>query len=282
MKNNSFFKAGMLALALMFAMAVMSCPNSDPEGEEDPLPKLPSSTGTNEVGGKTYESSGERWEFSADGTYRYSKEDDDVWTEKENGTYSWNSSGAFKTVTLAPQRATVDGPTLYDKAGWKTATRSYFVDQGFTEADVPDMTEGQYTTITAVIDAFADYTFALQMGNYTMSGETIGTFVKMGTYGYADAKGGKVVVKNDTTDTLTVVTHDASGATNSVSPSAGESNQVFESAADTFLTEIEITTTSVRFTRITIESGSLFGGGSSSGFASQEGSSTLIRLKVPL
>jgi hypothetical protein len=38
---------------------------------DETAPELPSSTGTNEVGGKTYESSGKRWEFSADGTYRY-------------------------------------------------------------------------------------------------------------------------------------------------------------------------------------------------------------------
>jgi hypothetical protein len=108
-----------------------------------------------------------------------------------------------------------------------------------------------------------------------MSGETIADFVEMGAYDYADAKGGEVVVKNDTIDTLTVVTHDASGATSTFSPSAGESKQVFSSAADTFLREIEIRTTSVAgFTGVEIDKGGLFEGVSSYEFDSVEGSSS--------
>jgi hypothetical protein len=235
MKNNSFFKAGMLAAALMFAAAVIGCGKT--------LPKLPSPTGTNEVGGKTYQGRGQKWEFGSDGTYRYFAEDEGAWEPVATGNYSWDSSGSFKTVTLAPQQGSIDGSTFYDKAGWKAAARSYYAANGLTDEDIVAMTDGQYTTITASIDARADYNFALQMCNYTMSGETIGTFVEMGAYGYGNEKGGKVVVQNDTASALTVVTHDAGGTANAaVSTPAGESRQVFESGADTFLKEIGITT----------------------------------------
>ncbi|MDR0758708.1 MAG: hypothetical protein LBF74_01165 [Treponema sp.] len=230
-----------------------SNPNPDPGGET--LPEPPSSTGTNEVGGKTYQTYDDKWEFSADGTYRYFDEEDGVWIEEENGTYSWDSSGAFKMVTLAPQRAVVEGSTLYDKAGWKAAARSYFVADGLTEANAAEETDGHYTTITAFIDAYADYTFALRLCNYTMSGETIGTFGEMGTYGYADAKGGKVVVKNDTASTLTVKTYAGYAGTEATAiVSAGARKQVFESGDDTFLMKTNIAT-SGRITEVEIEEG---------------------------
>jgi hypothetical protein len=76
-----------------------------------------------------------------------------------------------------------------------------------------------------------------------MSGETIGTFVNMGAYGYGNAEGGRVVVENDTLSELTVVTRDANGTANAAaSTPVGQSKEVFTSAADTFLKEIEITT----------------------------------------
>jgi hypothetical protein len=243
MKNNNFFRMGMLAMVLAFGMTVIGCPTDTPEGENETLSELPSSTGTNELSDKTYQSHSQKWEFSANGTYRYTREEEDVWTVEETGNYSWDSSGAFKTVTLAPQRATVDGSTLYDKAAWKAAARNALAAEGLTEAYVAEMTEGQYTTITAFINAYADYKFALQLCNYTMSGEAIGTFVEMGTYGDANAKGGKVVVQNDTTGTLTVKTYDSTVATVATTVSASESKQVFSSGTDTFLTEIEIATT---------------------------------------
>jgi hypothetical protein len=129
-------------------------PNDPNDLNDETLPELPSSTGTNEVGGKTYETDRKKWEFSADGTYRYFRKNDGVWAEEETGAYSWNSGGAFKTVTLAPQQTTFESAargesTLYDKAGLKAALESLAADQGYTDADAAEMTGGQYTTLTA-------------------------------------------------------------------------------------------------------------------------------------
>jgi hypothetical protein len=229
-----------------------SDPNPDPDPGDETLPELPSSIGTNEVGGKTYNPYGDhRWEFSTDGTYRYFEEDDGEWTEKENGNYSWNSSGGYKTVTLAPQRFIVEG-SLYDKAEWKDAFRSAVAAYGYTDALIAKETDGEYTTLTAFIDANADYTFAFQLYNYTMRDGAIDTFDGMGAYGYGTAKGGKIVVKNNTSSTLTVKTSAGYAETErTTSVSARGSSQVFESGYDTFLTGIKITS-SGSFTQVDI------------------------------
>jgi hypothetical protein len=270
MKNNNFFRAGMLA-ALIFGMAVIGCDTGSGSGDGgETLPELPASKGNNEVGGKTYLNHDKKWEFSAGGTYRYfqDEEDNGVFTERENGNYSWDSSGAFKTLTLAPQRIALPGGTPLDKAALKAAAKAYFAAHGLTEATVAEATEGQYTTIAAFINAYVDYGFALQMCNYTVSGEAIGALVRMGPYGYGNAKGGKVVAKNDTGSTLTVKTYAGyEGTEAAYTVSAGESKQVFSGAADTFLTEIELTTTSNSITYVEIEEGPFSRRGTGSGSA---------------
>jgi hypothetical protein len=259
----------MLAMALVLGMTVIGCDNN-PGGEDETLPDLPSSTGANELSGKSYmHYDDDKWEFNADGTYRYFDGDDGDWIEEENGTYSWDSSGAFKTVTLAPHYVAVDGSAPYDKAGWKAAARKELAAQGITEANVAEMSKGQFKTVTAFIDAYADYNFALQLYNYTMSGDTIGTFVEMGTYGYANAKGGKVVVQNDTKSTLTVTTYNATATPAAATVSAGGSKEVFKSDDDTFLTKVEITSDTGSFRSVEIEEGGAFGG-SNSGSSSDE------------
>jgi hypothetical protein len=247
MKKNSFFRAGMSALALMFVVAVIGCDTGNSPGET--LPELPVSAGTNELGGKTAEGDDERCVFNADGTFTYSEweedgeEDGGVWTVTATGAYSWNSGGAFKTVTLGPQRAAGPEGNLLDKAGWKAAARAVFTKEGLTEENVEEKTKGEYTTIAALVDAYTDYAFALLMFNYTMSGETVDTFVRMvGAYGYANAKGGKVVVENNTSGTLTVTTYAGYAGTEATTTvSSGETKQVFTAGADTFLTKINLT-----------------------------------------
>jgi hypothetical protein len=233
------------------------------------MPELPSSVGTNEVGGKTYQpSSDSKWEFYADGTYKYfDKRDDGVWTERHTGNYSWNSSSAFKTLTLAPQRAVLEGSTLYDKAGWKAAARSWADSSGLTD-HLAEETGGAYTSLTAFINDYADHAFALRLYNYTMNGDAIDIFDNIGAYGYGTAKGGKVVVKNNTSSTLTVKTYSGYAETEATATvSSGQSSQVFSSGADTFLTKIQITT-SGSFTELDTESGSFFFGGIRHGLGS--------------
>jgi hypothetical protein len=264
MKNNNFFRVGMLALALVCGMAVIGCDTGNNPGDET-LPDLPSPEGTNEVGGKTAENYYQKCVFNADGTFIYSEEDDVELVVAATGAYSWNSIGTIKTVTLAPQRVAGPQGNLLDKAGWKAATRTDFIGKGLTEANVAEMTEGQYTTITAAIDAYADYSFALQLYIYTISGEAIDTFEEIGPYGYGNARGGEVVVKNDTSSTLTVTTYAGyAGTEATVSVSAGERKEVFASGADTFLTKINITT-SGSFTDVDIETDSFFGGSNGGG-----------------
>jgi hypothetical protein len=270
MRNNNFFRVGMLAMALAFGMTVIGCDNNPPGGEDETLPALPSSTGPNELGGKSYVKGDDKWEFNADGTYKYFDEDDGKWIEEETGNYSWDSSGVFKTVTLAPQYTTAgDGSSLYDKAGLKVAIRNLAAAQGLTEANVAQIADGQFKTIKAYIDAYADYTFALQLCNYTMSGEDIGTFVEMGAYGYANAKGGKVVVQNDTSSTLTVTTHNATATPATATVPAEGSKEVFTSGDDTFLTKVEITSTG-SFRDVEIKDGNVFGGSNSASSADEK------------
>jgi hypothetical protein len=115
--------------------------------------------------------------FSSTGTYAYYENegsaDEPAWTEMDNGNYSWNSSSPPKNVFFAPTKARM-GDVLYDKAGWKVAYRNA-APEGITDADIPGITDGQYTTVTAFINAAADKTFGIQAYTYTMDGEAIAT-----------------------------------------------------------------------------------------------------------
>jgi hypothetical protein len=177
MKKNVFF-VGMLALVLVFGMAVVGCDDgTTTNNTEDSLPEA---SGTNELGGKTYTGSEGKVVFSSSGTtYQYyEKEEGDDWKEEHNGNYSWNSSVTPKTVTLAPQKVRA-GDALYDKAGWKVDFRNT-APEGITDAAISEMTSGKYTTITAYVNARADETFALQLYTYAVSGEEITTFEEVG------------------------------------------------------------------------------------------------------
>jgi len=126
--KNRLFLVGILAFVLVLGMTVGGCDNGTTDGDsngnnndDDNGEELPTSSGVNAVGGKTYYTSNSITIFSTTandattGTYTVKgtvwdfKKDDYVlangkftYADEESGTYSWNEGA--KTVTLKPEK----------------------------------------------------------------------------------------------------------------------------------------------------------------------------------
>jgi hypothetical protein len=159
-------------------------------------PTLPAPKGENALSGKTYvdrdekimfstttngatqaytkkhtvyvydeEAGGGDYEYKEDGTYKY--------VDIETGSYSWDEEA--NTVTLLPAKiARQDGDGKYgdplDKEAWKAALRAT-APAGITDGVISETTGGQYTTITAYINALADEAFKSVTNNYAFGDE---------------------------------------------------------------------------------------------------------------
>jgi uncharacterized repeat protein (TIGR02543 family) len=128
------------------------------------LPELPESVGTNELSGKTYTNSRQKWEFGTDGTYTYYqyKSSQANWYEYEQGNYSWDSDN--QTIAILPERVLGDNELLTID-GYKAMYEQYFLDNN-EEIDY------------AEIDAAALMAFGLQSWSYTIESGTIISFVR--------------------------------------------------------------------------------------------------------
>jgi hypothetical protein len=185
--KKKLFLMKMLALALAMGMAVVGCGGDDGSGEDENT--LPASKGANALSGKTYVNWSNKIVFSATaedatkGTYTkkstvYDEEKSEyvlssgkyTYVDIETGVYSWNETA--KTVTLSPEKIAINDDdgygSLLDKEAWKIAYRAT-APANITDEYISQMTDGQYTTITAYINARADESFKSITNNYAFS-----------------------------------------------------------------------------------------------------------------
>jgi len=198
-----FFWIGMLAMVLVFGMAVVGC-DDDPTNSngENGGQNLPSASGVNAVSGKTYIESRNKTDFSitaegaSNGTYAVSTVDNGTYasgvkftynTQIQTGTYSWNEEA--KTVTLKPEMIasssyygqgessdsiTIDnayGP-LKDRAGYRSELQAMidaFIEENGQNAFNQVLSSMGFSSASAYINYEVNEAFANQTYGYSFS-----------------------------------------------------------------------------------------------------------------
>ena len=140
MKRN-YILLSLLALALIFGMAVVGCDDSSTDDGGNGGQNLPAASGANAVSGKVYFEWSSKTVFSAtadgaaNGTYTKGRVERDgdrnevldnngkyKYINIETGTYTWNETA--KTVTLKPEKVAFEGPNGIGALGNQTAYRA--------------------------------------------------------------------------------------------------------------------------------------------------------------
>jgi len=206
---------GILALTLIFGMAVIGCDDSDNNGENNSNgngngsnggQNLPAASGVNAVSGKTYYEWNEKTVFSAtangaaNGTYikgsvERDDEENDVldnngkykYIDIETGTYTWNETA--KTVTLKPEKVALAGSngigTLGNQTAYRASIQAMFdkwkaeIGEAAFNAMVNEQLAAMgLSSIAAYINYAADEAFSNKTNGYSFSADETALFLE--------------------------------------------------------------------------------------------------------
>jgi len=172
-------------MALVFILMLTACSSDNGDGDDDDTWVLPSSSGTNEVGGKTWFIDDIKIDYTGRGTYtRYTAkrnwgEGNDyvldgnghfTYSPIETGSYSWNETEKMithkkKTTVL---RGDITNTVLLNKKEYKKALIESFDKQW---SGWHNWFNGDKTAEDAFINSFVDGDFSAWMADYCFSGD---------------------------------------------------------------------------------------------------------------
>ena len=189
MKQKHSVVAGKLSIALVFILLLAGCLSDDDGGGDDDNDdigwSLPSSSGANEVGGKTWFIRDIKIDYTAGGAYtRYTTNrdwgngNDYILDDKgyytyypiETGSYSWNETG--KTVIHKKKttvfRGDITNRVLLNSKEYKKAAIEYF-DKEYSSWR--EWLKNQGISEDTFISGFVDDAFSAWMADYSLSGD---------------------------------------------------------------------------------------------------------------
>ena len=191
---------GILALTLIFGMAVVGCDDSSTDNGGSQ--KLPAASGVNAVSGKTYFEWSSKTVFSAtaygaaNGTYTKGRVERDgdrnevldnngkyKYIDIETGTYTWNETA--KTVTLKPEKVAFEGPAGTGALGNQTAYRAsiqamldnYKAEMGEAWINEQLVAMG-FSSIAAYMNYTVDEAFSNKTNGYSFSTDGTALFLE--------------------------------------------------------------------------------------------------------
>jgi hypothetical protein len=202
---------GILVLVLVFGMTVVGCEGGSDIGDGNDNSRLPSASGVNAVGGKTYYESSDRTVFSitadsaTNGTYVVTTIDNGTYapgvkytytTQIETGTYSWNEEA--KTVTVKPEMVAFRGSTYVDgsdgsethenengalknKTGYRSevqASLDAFRNEYGQEAVNQMLSSMGFSSVSAYLDLWVNGGFANRTRAYSFSTDGTALFLE--------------------------------------------------------------------------------------------------------
>ena len=199
--NKKIFLSVILAMVLVFGMAVVGCDDSstDDGGSQN----LPTASGVNVVSGKTYFEYSTKIVFSAtangaangtytkgsverddDGNYVLDNNDKYKYVDIETGTYTWNETA--KTVTLKPEKITagsesdgygaLENETAYRKS-LQTMLDNYKVEMGefwFNQ----QLSSMGFSSIAAYLNYAVGEAFSNKTNGYSFSTDGTALFLE--------------------------------------------------------------------------------------------------------
>jgi len=194
---------GILALTLIFGMAVVGC--DDGSTDNGGSQNLPAASGVNAVSGKTYFEWNEKIVFfatadsAANGTYTKGRVEvhngNDVldnngkykYIDIETGTYTWNETA--KTVTMKPEKVALNSEDGYGALGNQTAYRASI--QAMLDKRKAEMGEAAFnamaneqlaamgfSSIAAYINYAVDEAFSNKTNGYSFSADGTALFLE--------------------------------------------------------------------------------------------------------
>jgi len=203
---------GILALTLIFGMAVIGCDNNSTDDDSSTDDggnggqNLPAASGVNAVSGKIYFEWSSKTVFSAtaddaaNGTYtkgRVERDDDSNYVldnngkykyiDIETGTYTWNETA--KTVTLKPEKVALAGSngigTLGDQTAYRASIQAMFDkwkaemgDAAFNAMVNEQLAAMGLSSIAAYINYAADEAFSNKTNGYSFSTDGTALFLE--------------------------------------------------------------------------------------------------------
>ena len=196
--NKKLFFSAILAIVLVFGMAVIGCDNDPDNGGDNGGQSLPAASGNNAVSGKTYFEWESRTVFSVtasnasngtytvgravynDETYDYELENGKYkYADNATGTYTWNEGA--KTVTLKPERVAGSNSTLIDKTAYRSEVQTFinqYKQQNGETALNQQLSSMGFSSVATYIDYAVNEAFANKTNIYSFSNDGVALFLE--------------------------------------------------------------------------------------------------------